>query len=172
MAINLLFLIFVAAIIVNAAFGLKRGAVKKLISTVTLLIMSLVIVLAGNGINGYLSGKVINVIIAVILLIILAIVQIALSMLFLPLKILSKLPIVSWADKLLGFVFAIFQIFVALWTIYGLMMVLDLGNVGNWIWTCTQENQIMGFLYDHNLLVNLLKNVAGKIQVPTTYTIL
>ena len=148
----------------NIVSGYKKGMVREIISLISLIVMCVVVALIGNGLNSYFDGEIANVIIAVLLLCLVGIVHHLLGVVFFSAKVISKLPIVSWIDKLLGMLFGIVETILILWTIYAFIMMLDMGMIGQQILVYTRENQILTWLYENNYLAVWLERLNSEIS--------
>ncbi len=161
---NLLFVIVMIVMFFNIVSGYKKGMVREIISLISLIVMCVVVALIGNGLNSYFDGEIANVIIAVLLLCLVGIVHHLLGVVFFSAKVISKLPIVSWIDKLLGMLFGIVETILILWTIYAFIMMLDMGVIGQQILVYTRENQILTWLYENNYLAVWLERLNSEIS--------
>ena len=151
-SINLMLIIVIIAVLFKIVDGRRKGMVKEVISLITMLVLSIFAALAAYGLSSYHDGKVFNVIVVVILLFLLMIVHHALSLFFFSAKLISKLPIVHFADKLLGIVFGVFEVVLVLWTLYAFIMMMDIGPIGQIVLSYTEESSIMQWIYRHNYL--------------------
>ena len=156
---NLLFVIVLIVMFFNIVSGYKKGMVREIISLISLIVMCVVVALIGNGLNSYFDGEIANVIIAVLLLCLVGIVHHLLGVVFFSAKVISRLPVVSWIDKLLGMLFGIVETILILWTIYAFIMMLDMGMIGQQILVYTRENQILTWLYENNYLAVWLERL-------------
>ena len=138
--------------------------VREIISLISLIVMCVVVALIGNGLNSYFDGEIANVIIAVLLLCLVGIVHHLLGVVFFSAKVISRLPVVSWIDKLLGMLFGIVETILILWTIYAFIMMLDMGMIGQQILVYTRENQILTWLYENNYLAVWLERLNSEIS--------
>lgn len=161
---NLLFVIVLIIMFFNIVSGYKKGMVREIISLISLIVMCVVVALIGNGLNSYFDGEIANVIIAVLLLCLVGIVHHLLGVVFFSAKVISKLPVVSWIDKLLGMLFGIVETILILWTIYAFIMMLDMGMIGQQILVYTRENQILTWLYENNYLAVWLERLNSEIS--------
>lgn len=162
--LNILLIIFLIVALCNALEGYKKGMVKVVISFVSLIVTCIVVVLLGNALKSYYDGEIINVVIMVLLLCVVGLARHLLGVVFFSAKVLSKLPIVSWLNKLLGIVFGIFETVLILWTIYTFIMILDLGMVGQIILDNTEESSVLSWLYQHNYLAYLIEQISSQIN--------
>ncbi len=161
---NLLFVIVLIVMFFNIVSGYKKGMVREIISLISLIVMCVVVALIGNGFNSYFDGEIANVIIAVLLLCLVGIVHHLLGVVFFSAKVISRLPVVSWIDKLLGMLFGIVETILILWTIYAFIMMLDMGMIGQQILVYTRENQILTWLYENNYLAVWLERLNSEIS--------
>ena len=161
---NLLFVIVLMVRFFNIVSGYKKGMVREIISLISLIVMCVVVALIGNGLNSYFDGEIANVIIAVLLLCLVGIVHHLLGVVFFSAKVISRLPVVSWIDKLLGMLFGIVETILILWTIYAFIMMLDMGMIGQQILVYTRENQILTWLYENNYLAVWLERLNSEIS--------
>lgn len=153
---NLMFLVFVLALIYKFFDGFKKGVVKQVISLVSMLILCALAALIAGGISNYNSGKIVNVLVCVVLLILLSIVHHILGIVFFSAKVVSKLPVVSLANKLCGAVFGVVEVIVILWLLYSLIGVFNLGAIGQFIISSTEGNPVLLWFYRHNYLAYVI----------------
>nr|WP_318686787.1 CvpA family protein [uncultured Acetatifactor sp.] len=161
---NLLFVIVLIVMICNIVSGYKKGMVREIISLISLVVMCIVVALIGNGVNSYFDGETANVVVMVLLLCLVGIVHHLLGVVFFSAKVISKLPIVHWFDKLLGMIFGIIETVLILWTIYAFIMMLDMGMISQQILIYTQENRILTWIYEHNYLAVWLEKISSEIN--------
>lgn len=158
MEINILLLIVILFMIFKIYDGYDKGMVKEIISFVSLVFLCIVVALVGNGLSSYYDGKILNVVVMVLLLAVLGIVHFLINVVFVPAKVIAKLPIVKSLDKILGVAVGIAETILILWTIYTFAMMMDLGVIGEFVLKSTADSRILTWLYEHNQL-------AGWIQV-------
>lgn len=161
---NIMSIIVLIVLIWKIAEGYKKGMVKELISFVSLLVLCIVIALIGHGLQSYMKKEFLGVIIAVFLLGLLGIAHHLLGLVFFPAKLISKLPIIHWADKLLGIVAGALETVIILWTVFIFAMNSSLGMLGQLILVYTQESEILSWLYRYNLLAKLLEDIIFRFH--------
>lgn len=162
---NLLALIALLFMIFKMVEGYKNGMVKEIISFVSLLISSVVVVLIGSGFRSYREKQMMGVVVAILLLAIIGILRHLLGVVFFSAKMIVKLPIVSWVDKVLGIVVGSLEVIVLLWVVYTFVMYYGLGMVGEQIILYTKASKFLTVVYEHNYLALLVENVIGKLPV-------
>ncbi len=163
MNINFFLIIIIIVLAFKIISGYKRGMVKEIISFVSLILVCIVAVLLGNGVQSYLKGEFFGVAAAFLLLAVLSIVHHLLSVVFFSAKMVSKLPIVHWLDKLLGVVAGALETVVILWTIYTLIILFDTGMVGQQILLYTEESSVLSWLYQHNYLAVWVQRLGVEL---------
>lgn len=152
MEINLVFLAVLLLTVFKMAEGYKKGMVKEAISFISMLILGIFAILVAAGISNYNGGKIVNVIVCVLLIILLSVAHHFLKLIFFSAKMVAGLPIISSFNKFLGIFFGILEVVVIMWIVYILTMMFDLGAIGQFILSNTQENAVLRFLYNHNYL--------------------
>ncbi len=165
MNINFLLIIVVILAIFKMADGYKKGVVKEIISLVSMAVLCAVAALIAGGISSYNDGKIFNAVAAVILLVVLIIAHQLLKMVFFSAKLVSKLPVIHFVNKLLGAVFGVFEVVLLLWTLYTLTMMMKLGAVGEIIVSFTQESRVLVWLYEHNYLAYVVELLMAKLSL-------
>lgn len=161
---NILAIIVLIVLICKIVNGYKRGMVKEIISFISLIVLCIVVILVGAGLQSYLKKEFVTVAVAVLLLGILGIVHHLLGVVFFSAKMIVKLPVVHWLDKLLGMVVGALETVLILWTIYALIMTFGLGMVGQQILDYTEENAVLSWLYRYNYLAAWISSVSSKIN--------
>ena len=149
---NLLFIIFVIVIVATIAAGYENGMVRQFIALVSMVICGVVIALIVKGLQSYMDGQLLNMIFIIILLCVIGIVSHILSIVLAPVKLVAKLPVVKWLDKLLGLVFGACEAIFLFWIMYTCVMMLDLGMIGEQILEYTSQSNLLSWLYQNNYL--------------------
>lgn len=159
---SLIVLIFVLLKIID---GYKKGMVKEIISFVSLIVLCVVVLLIGNGLRSYVERQFVNVVIMVLLLCVLGIIHHLLGLIFFSAKMIIKLPIVNWLDKVLGIVVGILETVLILWTIYTFLGVQDMGMLGKLVLESTAENPVLAWIYEHNYLAKWIQDAEEMIPL-------
>lgn len=164
MNINFLLVAVVILAVYKVADGYKKGMVKEIISLVSMAVLCAVAALIAGGISNYNSGKIFNVIVTVVLLLLVVIAHQLLKVVFFSAKLLSKLPVVHFVNKLLGVVFGVFEVILLLWMVYTLVMMMDLGVIEEIILSYTRESSLLVWLYEQNYLAYLIEILLAKFS--------
>jgi len=162
---NLLLIVAALFLLCKMVDGYKKGMVKEIISFVSLVILCVVLTLIANGVNSYFDGEYAKLVMVVVLLVVLGLVHHLLGVLFFSAKMIVKLPIVHWLDKVLGIVVGILETVLIIWTIYTFIMLMDLGAIGQQILIYTEESEILLWFYQHNYLAYLLEHFSSEISL-------
>lgn len=162
---NILLLAVIVVTILKIMDGYKKGMVKEIISFVSLVVMCVVILLLGSGLRSYMEKEILGVAIAVLLLVILGIAHHALKLVFFSAKLISKLPIVHSADKILGMLVGALEVVLILWTIYTFIMYFEMGMIGNLMIEYSRDSKILTWLYEHNMLAGVVEKAISNITM-------
>lgn len=149
---NLLAIIVLILLVVKVLEGYKRGAIKEIISFVSLIVLCAVAALIGKGLESYLHKEFVGVAVTILLLCVLGIAHHLLGLIFFSAKLISKLPVVHWLDKIMGMAVGALEVILLLWTVYTFILYFGLGVIGQQIHAYTQENSVLLWLYQYNFL--------------------
>ena len=158
---NILLIIVAIAALCKMVDGYKKGMVKEIISLISMIVLCMVAGLVAFGAKGYMSGKIGGVIISVVLLCLIGIAHHLLGLVFFSAKVITKLPVIHSADKLLGIVFGIFEVVLVLWTIYTFIMLGNTGVIGGLISDYTADSQVLSWIYRYNLVAYGIEKIIG-----------
>ena len=161
--VNIPFFILVIFLIIKIIVGTKRGAVKELCSFVSAIIAAIVVLLIGFAIRKYLDHDRIIFIVTLLLLFLMITLYRILSLFFTTLKIITKLPGVSFINKLLSIPVVLAEVVIVVWTIYCIVMVFDQGAFAKVIFDCVKNNPIMKFLYEYNYMYSIVAKFSGRL---------
>lgn len=162
---NWLFIVLILLLLWRISAAYKKGMVKEIISFVTLLVLSVAIALIGTAVLSYLEQDILSLIVAVVLLVVLCVANQIIGIVFFPAKLLAKLPVVSFADKVCGAVIGVLETILILWTLYTLMVTINMGAIGQQIFVWVQENAILRFLYEYNYLAKWIGMLSDKLAL-------
>ncbi len=161
---NLMTIIVLLLLVFKIADGYKKGMVKEIISFVSLIVMCVVVVLISAGLHSFMEKQVIGVVIAILLLVILGIAHHLLGVVFFAGKLIVKLPIIHWADKLCGMVVGALEVVLLLWTLYTFTMHFGMGMIGQMIVEYTNQSKFLTIIYEYNMLAPIVESVLAKLQ--------
>lgn len=159
---NLLLIIVAIVLVWRVIEGFRVGMVREIISFVSLVVMSVALMLLGIALNGYMDKEIAKVIVAVILFLILCILHRIVGVVFFSAKLISKLPVVHTADRLLGGIVSA-ETVIIVWVVFFLVMHFGMGVLGQQIILYVQESEILTKLYEHNYLAYWIEILGGKV---------
>ena len=162
---NIMLIVVAVFILIKIVDGYKKGMVKEIISLVTLILMGMTVVLISRGLHSYMEKEIVGVIIAVVLLALLGIVHHLLGVVFFSAKMIAKLPVVHWANKVLGAVFGALEVVLILQIIYVFIMYFGLGMIGQQILEYTRESVVLAKIYHFNVVAKLVENLMGMLPI-------
>lgn len=162
---NIMLVIMVVCVLFKIADGYKKGMVKEVISLVTLTVIGIMVVLISKGLHSYMEKEIVGVVIAVVLLALLGIVHHILGVVLFSAKMIAKLPVVHWANKVLGAVFGALEVILILQIVYVFIMYFGLGMIGQQILEYTKESTVLEKVFQYNIVAKLVENLMGQIPM-------
>ena len=163
--INFLFLIVLGVALIKLIDGYKKGIIKEIISLVSLFVLCAVVALVAGGISCYQDKKILHVVVAFLLLGVLGVVHHLLGVVFFSAKMISKLPVVHFADKLLGAVFGVLEVLLVLWTIDTLVAMMDLGAFKTMYLSYTSDSELLTWFFEHNYLRYFVEQLIPDVDL-------
>lgn len=160
---NIVLLATIVLLVIKILDGYKRGMVKEIISLVTLALMCIVVVIVGAALHFVKASEIAGVLVAVLLLVLLGIAHHVLRLIFFSANLISKLPVISLGNKILGMVVGALEVLLLLWTVYTFAMYYDLGAIGDIIIEGTKDSVILSKIYSFNLLAPIVEGVLAKL---------
>lgn len=157
---NWLLIIIAVLLIWRVVDGIHKGMIKELVSFVSLAFLCVAAILVWNILTNYMQKDIFKIIVAVLLLLILLIVHKILGLVFFSAKLLSHLPVIHSADKLLGALIGVLETILIVWILFTFSD--RMGTLGDIIIESAGQYKFTQVLYDHNLLQTLLGNVFKK----------
>ncbi len=150
--INLLLLIFAALSLFRAWRGARKGFVEEVNTLISLLAALFVMALILMIVVTFREKDYKNGVIAVLLLIMTGILLHLLSIVRKALRAIVDLPLIRWADHLLGLAAGAAEGIAAAWIMYEIIQRFPTGKVGEQIMAWTAENGILTWVYQSNRL--------------------
>ena len=160
---NILLIVFALIMVWRIAMGMKRGIVREVIAFVNVIFVALVLSLLSMAINAYHAGNYLGITLFVLGIVIVSVIYSILKIVFFPAKVISKLPVVSSADKLLGVLIGIAETLLVYWTMCCLFMYLDLGVLEEQLMDMIKESALLTGVYKYNLLGVILDTLKDKL---------
>lgn len=161
---NLPFLCVIALLIVRIVVSVKRGLVKEICSCIATILASIAVLLIAFAVRKYFDEDRIILVITLILLFLLGIIYKIIDTFLTTLKLVSKLPVISLVDKILGIVIGVAEVVVVVWAVYCIIMIMDAGAFEEWVMNCVRNNKIMKTLFEYNYMYSIVANFSDKIS--------
>lgn len=153
---NTLAIIVLIVLFLFGLGGLRKGLVESVVDIVSSIFGMVVLVILVKGVGSFMQGSYTNVVIALVLLAVIQIVSKVIRLVLNSVKLVSKLPLVSWVDKISGAVFGVVQGIFFFWMIFILLGLFDFAQTNEWIMQQVADNALLTLLYRSNLLVYIL----------------
>ena len=153
---NTLTLIVLIVLFLFGVGGLHKGLVESVIDIVSSIVGMVVLVILVKGIGSFMQGSYTNVILALVLLAVIQVVSKIIRLILNSAKLVSKLPLVSWVDKLSGAILGVVQGIFFFWIIFIILGLFDFAQTNEWIIQQVADNALLTLLYRSNLLVYIL----------------
>lgn len=162
---SILLIIFILLVIWRCIAGFRAGMVREIISIVSLVVLAFAIMLLGSAFQSYTHKELTKLIVAVVLLLILVILHRIVSLILSSIKLISKLPVIHFADRIMGGILGSLEAVVVMWVIYYAVMQWGLGMLGQQILILTKESKLLTWLYGHNYLAYWVQLFVGKMSL-------
>ena len=153
---NILAWIVGIIVILYCIEGVRKGLVDGIVHVVSNILGIFVIVVIAKGVGNFLQGSYVNVLIALILLVAIRIINKVLKLILDSLKLASKLPIVSWANHVVGILLGFVRAIMFVWIVFILFGYFHIPYVSDWIIDQVSQSVILTLIYKTNLFVPLL----------------
>ena len=124
---NILLIVLALIMIWRIAMGMNRGGVRETIAFVNVIFAALVLGLVSMVINAYHAGNYIGIALFVIAIVAVSVIYSILKIVFFSAKVISKLPVVSSADKLLGLLIGVAETLIIYWAMCCVFLYVDFG---------------------------------------------
>ena len=161
--VNIPFLIFLVLLVVKVILAVRKGAVKEVCGVVSMIIASILVMLIAFAVRQYFDSQRVIFVVTIILILLMIIVYKIFDMAFTTMKIITKIPGIHLANKIIAIPLAIIEMVVFLWTVYCIVMIMDIGIFEKWIMDCVRSNVIMKLLYRYNYLFVIISNFSNTL---------
>lgn len=152
---NITLVLVILIIVTMGLRGFKKGLVKEVSEILSLGITLFTVLLLLMLYLTFRSKEIKNLLITVIILIIISTCYVLSKLLLKSFKILCKLPLVKYINKLLGIVGGAFEGVLLVWIFYLLNDHNIFGNYSNIIRIQTAASEILTFIYENNYLIKM-----------------
>lgn len=156
MEINILMVIVALSFVASAIDGYKKGLVEGVIRIVSTVIGVGVLIILIKGIGDFMEKSYVKVALALILLMVVNVVHRIIKLILDSLKLIAKLPVVNWLNKLAGSVFGVAQMLFTVWVLFALLSVFQIPQVDAWVYPQIESSQLLTWIYDNNSIAHIL----------------
>ena len=160
---NILLIVLAILLVWRVSAGVKRGVVRETIAFVNVIFAALVLGLVCMISQAYHAENYLVIILLMVGIVVLSVVYSLLKIVFFSAKIVSKLPVVSSVDRILGLVIGIAETLIVFWIMCFVFMYVDLGVLEEQIIMMIGDSKILTVLYQYNLLGVLLDAAKTKL---------
>ena len=160
---NLVVLVILVLIPVQIIQGYRSGLVKGIQRCISWFVIALLFILIEMLYRFYKTSNTTDALICGILIVIVFLAWRVIKTVLLPARMLSKLPVIKGADKVLGVAFGIVELLIMIWLLDALLMNFSLGANGMMINNWMQENKYLRWLYENNYLITFEKWAEAKL---------
>ena len=160
---NILLIVLALIMIWRIAMGMNRGGVRETIAFVNVIFAALVLGLVSMVINAYHAGNYIGIALFVIAIVAVSVIYSILKIVFFSAKVISKLPVVSSADKLLGLLIGVAETLIIYWAMCCVFLYVDLGVLEEQLMLMIRESAVLTGVYEYNLLGVLMDMLKAKL---------
>ena len=150
---NILLIIVILIALWRGYAGLKKGVVNEVRMLFSLVLTMLVIALAILLYTSVKENNTRNIVLFVIAILIAGLAARLISLIFKSLSAIADLPVLRFADRLLGMAFGAMEAVVGLWIVYIVIGSFDTGVFGSQIAAWTMQSEILTKLYRMNQVV-------------------
>jgi len=160
---NILLIVLALILIWRVGAAMKKGIVRETLGLITVIFIALVVGLVSMIFGAYHEKNYIGIVFMLVGIAALSVLFSVIKIVFFPAKVLTKLPVISSMDKLLGFVMGFAEVLIGYWALCYAMMHITLGPLNEQILMMIAESRILTFLYEYNVLGMLLEMLKAKI---------
>lgn len=160
---NILLVVLAVILIWRVSAGMKRGVVRETIAFVNVIFAALVLGLVCMIFNAYHAENYLGIVLLMVGIVALSIIYSLLKIVFFSAKVVSKLPVVSSVDRLLGLVIGVAETLIIFWAMCCVFMYVDLGVLEEQIMMMVGNSELLTWLYQYNLLGVLLDTIKTKL---------
>ena len=160
---NILLIVLAVILVWRISAGVKRGVVREVIAFVNVIFVAVVLGLVCMIFNAYHAGNYLGIVLLIVGIVALSVIYSLLKIVFFSAKVISKLPVVSSVDRLLGLVIGAAETLIIFWAMCCVFMYVDLGVLEEQLMLMIRDSALLTCLYQYNLLGVLLDTVKAKL---------
>lgn len=157
---NILLIIVLLFALWRGYAGLKKGMVDEVRMLLSLVLTMLVLSLAILLYTSVKENDTKNIVLFVIAILITGLAAHLVNLIFKSLSAIARLPVLHFADRLLGMAFGAMEAVVGLWIVYIVIGSFDTGVFGSQIAAWTMQSEFLTKLYRMNQVVYWMAGIG------------
>lgn len=138
--------------------------IKEICSVIATVVASLAVLLIAFAIRKYFVQDRIIFIASLILIVILGVLYKIVDGFLVTLKLVSKLPLIKYVDKVFGIIIALAEVVFVVWVVYCIVLILDAGLFESWVMRCVRNNYLMRVLFENNYLYTWISPISQTLR--------
>lgn len=157
MDINIVWIIAVLLLATGAVKGFRKGLVEGVVRITSYVIGIIVLIVLVKGIGSLIQGSILNVLMALILLVVIRLLHRIIKLLLDSCRLVSRLPVVKWLDRLGGTLLGIAQMVCLIWALFIMFGYFDILHLNGWILEMVNQSRLLSLLYHTNYIIRLMQ---------------
>ena len=157
MDINIVWIIAVLLLATGAVKGFRKGLVEGVVRITSYVIGIIVRIVLVKGIGSFIQGSILNVLMALILLVVIRLLHRIIKLLLDSCRLVSRLPVVKWLDRLGGTLLGIAQMVCLIWALFIMFGYFDILHLNGWILEMVNQSRLLSLLYHTNYIIRLMQ---------------
>ena len=157
MDINIVWIIAVLLLAAGAVKGFRKGLVEGVVRITSYVIGIIVLIVLAKGIGSFIQGSILNVLLALILLVVIRLLHRIIKLLLDSCRLVSRLPVVKWLDRLGGTLLGIAQMVCLIWALFIMFGYFDILHLNGWILEMVNQSRLLSLLYHTNYIIRLMQ---------------
>ena len=157
MDINIVWIIAVLLLAAGAVKGFRKGLVEGVVRITSYVIGIIVLIALVKGIGSFIQGSILNVLMALILLVVIRLLHRIIKLLLDSCRLVSRLPVVKWLDRLGGTLLGIAQMVCLIWALFIMFGYFDILHLNGWILEMVNQSRLLSLLYHTNYIIRLMQ---------------
>ncbi|MDO4512619.1 MAG: CvpA family protein [Lachnospiraceae bacterium] len=163
MEVNFYLIVCVVLLVTMAWWGFRTGLVKSINRFLTWIVVGLGFVLVDMMVRFYRGENTTDAFISFLLFVILILCWRVIRFVLLPVKALTKLPVIHGLDKFLGILFGVLEVLILFWLVAAILQYFEFGRIGDYLRGQIHADRGLTWLYQNNYLMTFEKWLETKL---------
>lgn len=147
----------IAVLIILASMAIKgyrNGLIQEILSVAALGVAIIALALIASAIGNYLSDKFGDMLIAIVFFVILMLVTNISKLIVMPVRFLSRLPVLNWVNKITGLAAGLLKGILCVWVIFIVVDKFSFLKIFQYFILNIESNAFLAFLHQNNYIAN------------------